>query len=103
VQTHQNDAFSDYTLPGAKLQLAFAGKVGKIQLVYWVGSEGRLAGTPGTNAAQGPFPTDYLSPVMAGMAREDGYQIEDLTVQGMRSYDPDTAQWTSPDVYARRT
>jgi RHS repeat-associated protein len=80
--------------------LAFAGKVGKIQLVYWVGSEGRLAGTPGTNGAPGPFPTDYLSPVIAGMAREDGYQIEDLTIQGVRSYDPDTAQWTTPDAYS---
>jgi RHS repeat-associated protein len=34
------------------------------------------------------------------MLREDGYQIEDLTIQGVRAYDPTTAQWTAPDAYA---
>ena len=37
------------------------------------------------------------------MDRTDGYQIGDVTIQGVRAYDPTTAQWTSPDAYAGTT
>ena len=39
-----------------------------------------------------------------GMDRTDGYQLAaDVTIQGVRAYDPTTAQWTSPDAYAGTT
>ena len=33
-------------------------------------------------------------------ARTDGYLIGDVIIQGVRSYDPGTLQWTTPDAYA---
>jgi RHS repeat-associated protein len=45
------------------------------------------------------FPADASTPGVS-MLREDGYQIEDLTIQGVRAYDPTTSQWTAPDAYA---
>lgn len=98
VQYHQNDAFSDYQFPGVKLANTAKGKLGALQIQWWPGSEGEdiaIAGktTPGT------FPADFQAS-FAGMVRPDGYQIEDLTVQGVRSYDPTSAQWTTPDAYA---
>ena len=32
--------------------------------------------------------------------RADGYQIGMTTIQGVRAYDPGSAQWTTPDAYA---
>jgi len=37
------------------------------------------------------------------MDRTDGYQMGDVTIQGVRAYDPSTAQWVSPDAYAGTT
>ena len=34
------------------------------------------------------------------MTRADGYQMGDVTIQGVRAYDPGSAQWTTPDAYA---
>ncbi len=31
--------------------------------------------------------------------REDGYAVRGLTIQGVRSYDSNTEQWTTPDAY----
>ena len=31
--------------------------------------------------------------------REDGYSVRGLTIQGVRSYDSNTEQWTTPDAY----
>jgi hypothetical protein len=59
--------------------------IGKGAAVYtggWVGS---------TNAAG-----DSL--VLAA-AREDGYAVRGLMIQGVRSYDSNTEQWTTPDAY----
>jgi RHS repeat-associated protein len=35
-----------------------------------------------------------------GMLRTDGFSDGVSTIQGIRAYDPTTAQWTSPDAYA---
>ena len=52
-------------------------------------------------------PTNPIAPLGAppvGMDRTDGYQLSaDVTIQGVRAYDPTTAQWTSPDAYAGTT
>ncbi len=32
-------------------------------------------------------------------AREDGYAVRGLMIQGVRSYDSNTEQWTTPDAY----
>ena len=44
-----------------------------------------------------------VSLLTVGMDRTDGYQIGDVTIQGVRAYDPSTAQWITPDAYASTT
>uniref|UniRef100_E6Q3A6 L,D-TPase catalytic domain-containing protein n=1 Tax=mine drainage metagenome TaxID=410659 RepID=E6Q3A6_9ZZZZ len=38
--------------------------------------------------------------VQVSQPRADGYQIGMTTIQGVRAYDPGSAQWTTPDAYA---
>ncbi|MGA7748331.1 MAG: hypothetical protein WCA52_15115 [Candidatus Aquilonibacter sp.] len=58
------------------------GKGATVQSGGWVGS---------TNAAGDSL---VLAP-----AREDGYAVRGLMIQGVRSYDSNTEQWTTPDAY----
>ncbi len=58
------------------------GKGAIVQSGGWVGS---------TNAAGDNL---VLAP-----AREDGYAVRGLMIQGVRSYDSNTEQWTTPDAY----
>ena len=36
----------------------------------------------------------------AATGKSDGYTVDVITLQGVRSYDPDAGQWTTPDAYA---
>ena len=58
------------------------GKGATVQSGGWVGS---------ANAAGDSL---VLAP-----AREDGYAVRGLMIQGVRSYDSNTEQWTTPDAY----
>ena len=91
VQTHADAFFSAFSPSGAFLQRL-------AQLTPENGTTTTFDWNPyhGSSEAQ---PDDVSIPQI-GMARTDGYQIGDVTIQGVRAYDPTTAQWTSPDAYA---
>jgi YD repeat-containing protein len=68
--------------------------------VQIIGGGSIQASLPISVTGGGPvFPADAAAPGVS-MLREDGYQIEDLTIQGVRAYDPTTAEWTAPDAYS---
>ncbi|MDP9017064.1 MAG: hypothetical protein M3N19_01920, partial [Candidatus Eremiobacteraeota bacterium] len=48
-----------------------------------------------------PFSSGYDGLVATGAAasRSDGYLADVITLQGVRSYDPNAGQWTTPDAY----
>lgn len=49
-------------------------------------------------AASNPQP-DFADALAASMVREDGYQVRGLNIQGARSFDSSSQQWTTPDAY----
>lgn len=42
---------------------------------------------------------DFTRTLLFNAPREDGYMIGNVNIQGVRAYDPTTAQWSSPDAY----
>ena len=42
---------------------------------------------------------DAAGGLLLAPAREDGYSVRGLMIQGVRSYDSNTEQWTTPDAY----
>lgn len=48
--------------------------------------------------SSGPAP-DFTQTLMFNSVREDGYAVRGITIQGVRSYDSNTTQWTTPDAY----
>ena len=91
VQTHADAFFSAFSPSGAFLQRL-------AQLTPENGTTTTFDWNPyhGSSEVQ---PDDVSIPQI-GMARTDGYQIGDVTIQGVRAYDPGSAQWTTPDAYA---
>ena len=51
------------------------------------------------NLANALLENDELALSFADPTREDGYSVRGLTIQGVRSYDSNTEQWTTPDAY----
>ncbi len=94
VQFHADDYFSAFAPPGAFLQHL-------VRLSLPNGTTRTLDWNPyPASSAWGP---NDLSFAPIGMARTDGYQMGDVTIQGVRAYDPSIAQWVSPDAYAGTT
>uniref|UniRef100_E6PE12 DUF6531 domain-containing protein n=1 Tax=mine drainage metagenome TaxID=410659 RepID=E6PE12_9ZZZZ len=94
VQLHTADFFSAFAPEGAYLQRS-------VQFTLPNGTTHTLSRNP-------YYPSSLLQPndvsfAAIGMARTDGYQMGDVTIQGVRAYDPTTAQWVSPDAYAGTT
>jgi hypothetical protein len=75
--------YTAYAPPGAMLQ-ATGAKFGSIALY-----PDSLGGS-----AYIPVPAPPISP------RGDGYMLGDIAIQGVRAYDPTSAQWTTPDAYS---
>jgi hypothetical protein len=42
---------------------------------------------------------DAVTSIALNPVREDGYSVRGLMIQGVRSYDSNTEQWTTPDAY----
>jgi RHS repeat-associated protein len=84
-QYHSSTAYSAFNFPGAHLEWSGA-KAGilTLDLASW-----------GANSA-----VQEQNNVPSISARKDGYQMDGITIQGVRAYDPTSAQWTSPDAYS---
>ncbi len=98
VQLHSDDYFSGFNPPGAylmRIPKATSSRIGIANCAFYNSSQGC------GNATVVSPPDTGFAPV--GMARTDGYQIGDVTIQGVRAYDPSTAQWVSPDAYVGTT
>ena len=94
VQFHADDYFSAFAPPGAFLQHL-------VRLSLPNGTTRTLDWNP--YPASSAWAPNDLSFAPIGMARTDGYQMGDVTIQGVRAYDPSIAQWVSPDAYAGTT
>jgi hypothetical protein len=82
---HNSGLFTSFSPPGVRLDYTLSKTGGSVQFFppSWGGNQAPLTNTPGSISA-----------------RKDGYQIAQLTVQGMRAFDSTSSQWTTPDAYA---
>ncbi|MEO7201919.1 MAG: hypothetical protein ABIZ82_04920, partial [Candidatus Tumulicola sp.] len=84
-QYHNSTVYSQFSPPGARMEFTTA-KFGTIQLFppSWGGNDA----------------VRYANTIQTVSARKDGYQMDGVTIQGVRAYDPTGSQWSSPDVSA---
>ena len=101
IQEHASDYFIAFD-PTTSAWMKPMGKYGFTICPVYTGSGGCEFGAAYLPTEPQFKEPDFTLPPIA-MDRADGYQMGDVTIQGVRAYDPSTAQWVSPDAYAGTT
>ena len=103
LQRHAADWFSRFDGQGTAWLTPLAKIRGSGSCAPFPAASGCTFAPPGGVAPDPMLQYPAVSLLTVGMARTDGYQMGDVTIQGVRAYDPSIAQWVSPDAYAGTT
>jgi|GEM_PF-2936502 len=98
IQEHASDYFSAFD-PTTSAWIKPIGKFGITFCPAYTGSGGCVVGKAYLSTEPQFVEPDFTLPPIP-MTRADGYQMGDVTIQGVRAYDPSTAQWVSPDGFS---
>jgi YD repeat-containing protein len=84
-QFHNSAVYSQFSPPGTRLELNTT-KFGELDIM------------PPSWGSDTPVQQDNAMSTIS--SREDGYQMDGVTIQGVRAYDPTSSQWSSPDAFS---
>ncbi len=95
--TQQTDHYGNLTLGSGYSRWSMSGRQVYLKKYGNVGITLGGADCPGDQQTPGQCQT--FSPNLS-MTRSDGYSLGNISIQGVRTYDDTSTQWTTPDAYA---